>query len=108
MPTGLIACVAGCVDPLTDLQNCGGCNRICIGGRWCLGGWCEEISGSEASHGADFSADGCPLNDSPGQAQPCVGPVNCRYPLEIGMERCWCPLGDDAVWECEFTVWEST
>jgi hypothetical protein len=39
--TGGECCVAGCVDTLADVNNCGGCNRQCPMGTRCLDGNCQ-------------------------------------------------------------------
>ena len=38
-PSGQILCAEGCVDPLTDNRNCGGCGNLCFGNA-CCGGRC--------------------------------------------------------------------
>jgi hypothetical protein len=38
---GTIECGNGCVDPLTDEQNCGMCNNVCGGNFVCYNGTCQ-------------------------------------------------------------------
>lgn len=40
--TGLTGCPDGCVDLLTDNNNCGACSEVCTGGDSCYRGKCNE------------------------------------------------------------------
>src|SRR5690242_14745731 len=35
------ACGASCVDLMTSVLNCGGCDRLCTSGGTCVGGVCQ-------------------------------------------------------------------
>jgi hypothetical protein len=39
-PQGKTACGGACVDTQTDVNNCGGCGRVCGAGQQCTGGVC--------------------------------------------------------------------
>ena len=41
---GLLRCSPGCVDPMTDSTNCGGCGHVCAVGRLCRMGLCATPS----------------------------------------------------------------
>ncbi|MFZ5470487.1 MAG: choice-of-anchor D domain-containing protein [Myxococcota bacterium] len=40
-PKGLLECAGQCVDPLSDVAHCGGCDRACVATQTCLDGRCR-------------------------------------------------------------------
>jgi hypothetical protein len=45
-PAGDIVCSSACVDPSTDLSNCGSCGHVCAAGASCVGGLCTCPAGT--------------------------------------------------------------
>jgi hypothetical protein len=44
-PMGQMRCEGTCIDPRTDLRNCGACGRTCRAGEVCSDGRCESTCG---------------------------------------------------------------
>ena len=49
--TGLTRC-ATCIDTQTDVNNCGGCNRVCAAGQFCRAGACLTPPSNDTITGA--------------------------------------------------------
>ena len=45
-------CGASCVDTGTDENNCGGCDRRCAAGNFCIGGTCQVVPAGETRDNA--------------------------------------------------------
>src|SRR5436190_8501530 len=52
---GQIACGPTCVDPASDMRNCGACGNVCAAGSVCSSGRC----GTSCGPGLDACAGGC-------------------------------------------------
>jgi hypothetical protein len=55
---GQIRCTDQCIDPLTDLSNCGRCGNVCSIGEACVDGECVSSCTSEVCNGFDDDCNG--------------------------------------------------
>jgi hypothetical protein len=87
-PAGQIVCTAGCVDPMTDPNNCQTCGTTCPQGQSCVGGSCVcPVAGQI------LCANGC--------VDPMTDPINCSTCGNTCVQgqscvggSCQCPSGE--------------
>jgi hypothetical protein len=65
-PAGLTVCSGACVDPLRDDRHCGGCDRPCPAGAWCVDGACAACTTA-----VSFAADVQPVFTASCQGSSC-------------------------------------
>lgn len=76
-PDRKLCCGTSCVDPASDVQNCGACGHACPTGESCLGGTCtrETTGKGSCSNGIDDDGDG--LTDC-ADTSDCADGTACR------------------------------
>jgi hypothetical protein len=70
-PSGQIACGGACVDPVSDVRNCGGCGRACDPGQPCTRGECRCASNEQCRAGYICCRTVC--------VDPRSDPSNCGF-----------------------------
>jgi len=78
-PTGTLACGVACVNSMTDVSNCGGCNKPCGAGQTCSAGVCTGggsggAGGGSSTGGASGVAGGGSAGAPPGRNGCAVKP----------------------------------
>ncbi len=88
---GLLPCGGGCVDPATDVHNCGTCGHACLSTSTCQGGTCT------ATCGGALVACGEACVDTQNDLANCGGcGIACQPGQSCNSGACECPAGLDA------------
>jgi hypothetical protein len=79
-PAGQIVCSSGCVDPMTDNNNCMTCGTTCVRGQSCVSGVCQCPSGQTVCPGSDggIVGDAATIAIAPYCADLNNDPSNCN------------------------------
>ncbi|HJL17725.1 MAG TPA: putative metal-binding motif-containing protein [Sandaracinaceae bacterium LLY-WYZ-13_1] len=97
---GTTCCMnGGCVDTMTDPNNCGGCGRRCGFGETCVGGECR--CGDATGGSSDVSPQACPEpDDAPepsareNETQQCCGPEGGETCVDVTSNDSHCDICD--------------
>ena len=90
------SCESGCIDILTDVENCGGCGRFCAPGRACSEGTCIDAgdcpAGTQSCDNtcANTSIDADHCGDCATRCRNRICELQCRHE---GADACCCKYG---------------